>query len=59
MHEENLKKILCPKDRLSQLNFSTKIKNGENHEEVGNIQEQLKTVMEELGQNTSAVSERK
>lgn len=58
MHEEN-SKILSLRDRLSQLKFIAKMKNGENKEEVGNMQEQLKTVMEELGQNTTAVSEKR
>lgn len=59
MHEENSKKIPFLSDRLSQFKFIAKMKNGENNEEVGNMQEQLKTVMEELGQNNTAVSERK
>lgn len=58
MHEEN-SEILSLRDRLSQLKFIAKMKNGENDEEVGNMQEQLKTVMEELGQNTTAVSEKR
>lgn len=58
MHEEN-SKILSLRDRLSQLKFIAKMKNGENNEEVGNMQEQLKRVMEELGQNTTAVSEKR
>lgn len=58
MHEEN-SKIISLRDRLSQLKFIAKMRNGVNNEEVGNIQEQLKTVMEKLGQNTTAVSEKK
>lgn len=58
MHEEN-SKILSLRDRLSQLKFIAKMKNGENNEEVGNMQEQLKRVMEELGKNTTAVSEKR
>lgn len=48
MHEENSNKVLSLRDRLSQLKFIAKMKNGENNEEVGNMHEQLKTVMEEL-----------
>jgi len=35
------------------------MKNDEKNEEVGHVQDQLKTVMEELGQNTTAVSKKK
>ena len=44
---------------MSQLKFIAKMKNGENNEEIGNMKEQLKTVMKELEQNTTAVSEKK
>lgn len=59
MHEDISKKILSLRDRLSQIKFIAKMKNGENNEEVGNMQEQLKTVMEEIGENTTALSEKK
>lgn len=32
------------------------MKNGQNSEEIGIKQEQLKTIVEELGQNSTAVS---
>lgn len=57
--EENSKKILSLRDRLSQLKFIPKMKSSENNEEEGNMQDQLKTAMKELGQNTAAVSENK
>lgn len=47
MHEEKSKKILSLRDRLSPLKFIAKMKNSENNEEVGNMQEQLKTNIEE------------
>lgn len=59
MHEDISKKILSLRDRLSQIKFIAKMKNGENNEEVGKMQEQLKTVMEEIGENTTALSEKK
>lgn len=59
MHEDISKKILSLRDRLSQIKFIAKMKNGENNEEVGKMQEQLKTVMEETGENTTALSEKK
>lgn len=55
--EENSEKILPLRDRLSQLRFISKIKSSENNEEGWKMQEQLKTPMKELGQNTTAVSE--
>lgn len=57
--EENSKKILFLRDRLSQLKFIPKIKSRENSEEGGNMQEQLKTATKELGQNTTTESENK
>lgn len=57
--EENSKKILFLRDRLSQLKFIPKIKSRENSEERGNMQEQLKTATNELGQNTTTESENK
>jgi len=59
MHEENSEKIFSLRDRLGQLKFIAKMKNDEKNEEVGHVQDQLKTVMEELGQNTTAVSKNK
>lgn len=59
MHEDISKKILSLRDRLSQIKFIAKMKNGENNEEVGKMQEQLKTVMDETGENITALSEKK
>jgi len=59
MHEENSEKIFSLRDRLGQLKFIAKMKNDEKNEEAGHVQDQLKTVMEELGQNTTAVSKNK
>lgn len=57
--QENSKKILFLRDRLSQLKFIPKIKSSENSAEAGNMQDQLKTATKELGQNTTTVSENK
>lgn len=38
-HEENSEKILSLRDILSQLKFIVKMKNSENNEEVGNMQQ--------------------
>lgn len=57
--EENLKKILSLRDRLSQLKSIPQMKSSENNGEAGTMQEQLKTAMKEVGQNTTAVSEHK
>lgn len=57
--EENSKKILSLRDRLSQLKSIPKMKSSENNGEAGTMQEQLKTAMKEVGQNTTAVSEHK